>query len=58
MRMRDNRYPNPQTNGGSSIKPRKLGNPVSKMTQVAGKRIGGALRSEYARQQKRRDTRR
>lgn len=57
MRMRDNRYPNPQRNGGS-IKPRKLGNPVSKMTQVAGKRIGGALRSENARQQKRRDTRR
>lgn len=57
MRMRDNRYPNPQTKGGS-IKPRKLGNPVSKMTLVAGKRIGGALRSEYARQQKRRDTRR
>jgi|GEM_PF-1271557 len=57
MRMRDNRYPTPQTNGGS-IKPRKLGNPVSKMTKVSGKRIGGALRSEYARQQKRRDTRR
>ena len=38
-------------------KPKKQGNPVSKMTQVAGKRIGGALRSEYARQQKRRDTR-
>jgi hypothetical protein len=57
MRMRDNRYPTPYANGGS-IKPRKLGNPVSKMTLVAGKRIGGALRSEYARQQKRRDTRR
>ncbi len=40
------------------LKPKKLGNPVSKVTQVAGKRIGGALRSEYARQQKRRDTRR
>jgi hypothetical protein len=58
MRMRDNRYPNPHQTNGGSIKPRKLGNPVSKMTQVAGKRIGGALRSEYARQQKRRDTRR
>ncbi len=57
MRMRDNRYPTPHTNGGA-IKPRKLGNPVSKMTLVAGKRIGGALRAEYARQQKRRDTRR
>jgi hypothetical protein len=39
-------------------KPRKLGNPVSKMTLVAGKRIGGALRAENARQQKRKDTRR
>ena len=37
---------------------KRLGNPVSKMTHVAGKRIGGALRSENARQQKRRDTRR
>jgi hypothetical protein len=55
--MRFNRYPSPQTNGRSTIKPKKMGNPVSKMTQVAGKRIGGALRSEYARQQKRRDTR-
>lgn len=41
-----------------SIKPKKMGNPVSKMTQVAGRRIGGALRSEFARQQKRRDGRR
>jgi len=40
------------------IRPKKMGNPVSKMTQVAGKRIGGALRAEQARQQKRRDTRR
>jgi hypothetical protein len=40
------------------IQPRKMGNPVSKVTQVAGKRIGGALRAEQARQQKRRDTRR
>jgi len=39
-------------------KPKKMGNPVSKMTQVAGRRIGGALRAEQARQQKRRDTRR
>jgi hypothetical protein len=31
---------------------------VSKMTLVAGKRMGGALRAEQARQQKRRDTRR
>lgn len=41
-----------------SIKPKRMGNPVSKMTQVAGRRIGGALRAEQARQQKRRDTRR
>jgi hypothetical protein len=40
------------------IKPRKIGNPVSKVTQVAGRRIGGAQRSEFARQQKRRDGRR
>jgi hypothetical protein len=40
------------------IKPNKRrGNPVSKMTQVSGRRIAGALRAEYARQQKRRDTR-
>ncbi|HEX8822782.1 MAG TPA: hypothetical protein VF794_22845 [Archangium sp.] len=56
MRNR-NRFPGSQPSS-QSIKPKKLGNPVSKMTQVAGKRIGGALRSEYARQQKRRDTRR
>ncbi len=57
MRMRFNRYPNHQTQGQSAIKPKKMGNPVSKMTQVAGRRIGGALRAEQARQQKRRDTR-
>ncbi len=37
---------------------KKMGNPVSKVTQVAGKRIGGALRAENARQQKRKDGRR
>jgi hypothetical protein len=37
---------------------KRLGNPVSKMTQVAGRRIAGALRAEQARQQKRRDTKR
>jgi len=36
---------------------KKMGNPVSKVTQVAGKRIGGALRAENARQQKRKDGR-
>jgi hypothetical protein len=54
------RYKNPSSNTQPMwrpAKPKKLGNPVSKMTQVAGKRIGGALRSEYARQQKRRDGR-
>lgn len=40
------------------IKPKRVGNPVSKVTQVAGRRIGGAQRAEFARQQKRRDTRR
>jgi len=30
---------------------------ISKATQVSGKRIGGAMRSEFARQQKRRDSR-
>jgi hypothetical protein len=55
--MKDNRSSTPQSSR-HQIKPRKMGNPVSKMTQVAGRRIGGALRSEYARQQKRRDTKR
>lgn len=41
---------------GNAASAKKRGNPVSKMTQVAGKRIGGALRAEQARQQKRRDT--
>lgn len=40
------------------IRPRQIGNPVSKVTLVAGRRIGGAQRSEFARQQKRRDGRR
>lgn len=54
--MRGKRSSNPLSDWRPA-KPKKMGNPVSKMTQVAGKRIGGALRSEYARQQKRRDTR-
>ncbi|MGA9521974.1 MAG: hypothetical protein WBV82_10945 [Myxococcaceae bacterium] len=37
------------------LKPKRQGNPVSKMTKVAGRRAGGALRAEQARQQKRRD---
>ncbi|MDC0713767.1 hypothetical protein POL68_35195 [Stigmatella sp. ncwal1] len=36
---------------------KKMGNPVSKITKVAGRRIGGALRAEKARQQKRKDSR-
>lgn len=36
---------------------KKQGNPVPKQTKVAGKRAGGALRSEQKRQQKRRDSR-
>jgi hypothetical protein len=36
---------------------KKRGNPVSKITKVAGRRIGGALRAEQARQQKRKDSR-
>ena len=55
--MKDNPFANPPQNW-RPLKPKKMGNPVSKMTQVAGKRIGGALRAEQARQQKRRDTRR
>ncbi|WP_257463350.1 hypothetical protein [Archangium lipolyticum] len=55
--MRDNRFPSTQPTWRPA-KPKKMGNPVSKMTQVAGRRIGGALRAEQARQQKRRDTRR
>jgi hypothetical protein len=37
--------------------PKKKGNPVSKATKVANRRTGGALRSQQARQQKRRDSR-
>jgi hypothetical protein len=40
------------------LKTKKLGNPVGKATQVAGKRIGGALRAENKRSQARRDGRR
>ncbi len=55
--MSDKRFPGSQLDWRPA-KPKKMGNPVSKMTQVAGRRIGGALRAEQARQQKRRDTRR
>ncbi len=37
------------------LRAKKEGNPVSKSTKVAGRRAGGALRAEQARQQKRRD---
>ena len=55
--MKNNPFSSPPQNW-RPLKPKKMGNPVSKVTQVAGKRIGGALRAENARQQKRRDTRR
>lgn len=55
--MKDKSPPKPKSTW-RPIQPKKLGNPVSKMTQVAGRRIGGALRAEQARQQKRRDTKR
>jgi hypothetical protein len=55
--MKDKRFSG-NLSSWQPLKPKKQGNPVSKMTQVAGRRIGGALRSEYARQQKRRDARR
>lgn len=42
---------------GGSIQPTKAFPKIRKSTQVASKRIGGALRAEFARQQKRRDSR-
>lgn len=45
--------------GWSEPKKRKQqveGQPVSKATKMIGKRIGGALRAEFARAQKRRDS--
>lgn len=36
----------------------RIGQEVGKATKATGKRIGGALRSEQARQQKRRDAKR
>jgi hypothetical protein len=55
--MTNKRFPSTPLNW-RPLRPKKMGNPVSKMTQVAGRRIGGALRAEQARQQKRRDGRR
>lgn len=43
--------------GKGVIAPKKGAGKISKATKVAGRRAGGALRSEQARQQKRRDTR-
>ncbi|WP_434383332.1 hypothetical protein [Melittangium boletus] len=54
--MKNKRSPGSQP-GFQPSHPKKQGNPVSKMTQVAGRRIGGALRAEQARQQKRKDSR-
>lgn len=42
---------------GVPIQPRKGAAKIGKATKVAGRRAGGALRSEQARQQKRRDSR-
>ncbi|MFL5349244.1 MAG: hypothetical protein ACJ8AT_30970 [Hyalangium sp.] len=55
--MKNNPFPT-GPRGWNPIKPKNVGNPVSKVTLVAGKRIGGAQRAEQARQQKRRDTKR
>jgi hypothetical protein len=56
-RMKNKHFPsNPQS--WLPAKPRQVGNPVSKVTLVAGRRIGGAQRAAQARQQKRRDSRR
>lgn len=54
--MKNKNFPGNPTHW-QPARPKKMGNPVSKMTLVAGRRIGGALRAEQARQQKRRDTR-
>ena len=50
-------HPAAFTKGPRPLKTKKQGNPVGKATKVAGKRIGGALRSEHAREQARRDSR-
>ena len=42
---------------GGYIQETKNFQKIRKPTQVTGKRIGGALRAEFARQQKRRDSR-
>jgi len=55
--MKNKRSSGSQPGFQPATHPRKQGNPVSKMTQVAGRRIGGALRAEQARQQKRKDSR-
>jgi len=50
----------PPSRFDATLLPRKYRHPgheVSQMTKVAGKRIGGALRAEQARQQKRKDSR-
>jgi hypothetical protein len=49
---------NPFQSGFHPLKPQVEGKAVPKMTQVAGKRIGGAQRAEFARQQAKRDAKR
>lgn len=53
---------NPYLAAKHSMRPQKPkqnanGQAVSKATQATGKRIGGALRAEFARLQKRKDSR-
>ncbi|MFP2924575.1 hypothetical protein ACLESO_05040 [Pyxidicoccus sp. 3LG] len=55
--MKNKNFPGKPSSTWRPAWPKKQGNPVSKMTLVAGRRIGGALRAEQARQQKRRDSR-
>ncbi len=45
----------PARGGGKFTGRGRTGHEVSKQTQSVGKRIGGALRAEFARAQKRRD---
>ncbi|WP_163997540.1 hypothetical protein [Pyxidicoccus caerfyrddinensis] len=56
--MKNKSFPGrPSTSSWQPPWPKRQGNPVSKLTKVAGRRIGGALRAEQARQQKRKDSR-
>lgn len=52
------KQPSPFKPSSRPLKTQKQGNPVPKRTQVAGRRIGGAQRAEFARHQARRDAKR